>query len=204
MQTLLDKYVAHLAARGKTPGALRVAGGADPSAWLRLLDDAWASPASPRLVSGPAAPATRPIRLLPRAARARPGLAGPSPMKNSAEPSASGSRLNRGVARRKRSTTISAEPIPPRDLGNRRPRTTSASPKNLTIATIRSGPNEPAGAQKHLGPNPPIWRVHGPAARFLATAAASHRVLQMAVVRYESRRNGTSARESLRVPRSHH
>ena len=54
--------------RRQTPGALRVAGGADPSALLRLLDDAWASPASPRLVSGPAAPATRPIRLLPRAA----------------------------------------------------------------------------------------------------------------------------------------
>ena len=57
------------AVRRQTPGALRVAGGADPSALLRLLDDAWASPASPRLASGPAAPATRPIRLLPRAAR---------------------------------------------------------------------------------------------------------------------------------------
>ena len=43
--------------RRQTPGALRVAGGADPSALLRLLDDAWASPASPRLLSGPAAPA---------------------------------------------------------------------------------------------------------------------------------------------------
>ena len=55
--------------RRQTPGALRVAGGADPSALLRLLDDAWASPASPHLASGPAAPATRPIRLLPRAVR---------------------------------------------------------------------------------------------------------------------------------------
>ena len=55
--------------RRQTRGALRVADGAHPSALLRLLDDAWASPASPRLLSGPAAPATRPIRLLPRAAR---------------------------------------------------------------------------------------------------------------------------------------
>ena len=55
--------------RRQTPGALWVAGGAHPSALLRLLDDAWASPASPRLLSGPAAPATRPIRLLPPAAR---------------------------------------------------------------------------------------------------------------------------------------
>ena len=55
--------------RRQTPGALRVAGGSHPSALLRLLDDAWASPASPRLVSGPAAPGTRPIRLLPRTAR---------------------------------------------------------------------------------------------------------------------------------------
>ena len=58
--------------RRQTPGALRVVGGADPSALLRLLDDAWASPASPRLVSGPTAPATRPIRLLPRAAKSTP------------------------------------------------------------------------------------------------------------------------------------
>ena len=54
--------------RRQTPGALWVAGRADRSALLRLLDGAWASPVSPRLASGPAAPATRPIRLLPRAA----------------------------------------------------------------------------------------------------------------------------------------
>ena len=51
--------------RRQTPGALRVAGSADPSALLRFLDDAWASPASPRPVSGPAAPATRPARAGP-------------------------------------------------------------------------------------------------------------------------------------------
>ena len=38
--------------RRQTPGALRVAGGPDPSALLRLLDDAWASPASRRLQHG--------------------------------------------------------------------------------------------------------------------------------------------------------
>ena len=35
--------------RAVARGALRVAGGADPSALLRLLDDAWASPVSPRI-----------------------------------------------------------------------------------------------------------------------------------------------------------
>ncbi len=40
-----------------------------PSAALGLLDDATASPASPRLASGPMALATRPPGLLPRAAR---------------------------------------------------------------------------------------------------------------------------------------
>ena len=52
----------------QTPGALRVTGGAGPSATLPLLADTLAWPASVRLASAPTAPATWAAELSPRAA----------------------------------------------------------------------------------------------------------------------------------------
>ena len=54
--------------RAVTPCRPSGCGGMGPAAVLPLRDDATASPVSRRLASGPMARATRPSRLLPRAA----------------------------------------------------------------------------------------------------------------------------------------